>query len=116
VASLWCLLTKGIHAGQGPTCKRPLVLCPSSLVQNWGKVGGWTFGAGPGWLGWVEHLTWRITDRSTKPLIHPLQEFARWLGDRVQPVVVDDTRAAAVKDALQQFRGFARPGGKPRVL
>jgi hypothetical protein len=69
VASLWCLLTKGIHAGGGPTCKRPLILCPSSLVQNWGK------------------------------------EFAGWLGDRVAPVVVDDTRAAAVKDALQ-VRGW----------
>jgi hypothetical protein len=38
VASLWCLLTKGVHVAQGPTCKKPLVLCPSSLVQNWGKV------------------------------------------------------------------------------
>jgi SNF2 family DNA or RNA helicase len=83
VASLWCLLTKGIHAGQGPTCKRPLVLCPSSLVQNWGK------------------------------------EFGRWLGDRVAPVVVDDTKAAAVKDALQvrgrhtppALQSLSRPAG-----
>lgn len=44
------------------------------------------------------------------------QEFERWLGDRVQPVVVDDTRAPAVKSALQEFRGFARPGAKPKVL
>ena len=34
-------------------------------------------------------------------LLHSLQEFARWLGDRVTPVVVDDTRASAVKDAMQ---------------
>ena len=63
VASLWCLLTKGIDGR--PTCKKPLVLCPSSLVQNWGK------------------------------------EFSHWLGDRVQPVVVDDTRAPAVRASLQ---------------
>jgi hypothetical protein len=63
VASLWCLLTKGI--GGKPTCSKPLVLCPSSLVQNWGK------------------------------------ELTHWLGQRVQPVVVDDTKAPAVKAALQ---------------
>jgi hypothetical protein len=63
VASLWCLLTKGIDGR--PTCKKPLVLCPSSLVQNWGK------------------------------------EFGHWLGDRVQPVVVDETKAPAVKASLQ---------------
>jgi hypothetical protein len=50
VASLWCLLTKGIHAGQGATCKRPLVLCPSSLVQNWGKV-SWSAADCSGWEG-----------------------------------------------------------------
>jgi DNA repair and recombination RAD54-like protein len=63
VASLWCLLTKGISGK--PTCSKPLVLCPSSLVQNWGK------------------------------------ELTHWLGQRVQPVVVDDTKAPAVKAALQ---------------
>jgi hypothetical protein len=31
IASLYCLLTKGIF-GQ-PTCKKPLILCPTSLVQ-----------------------------------------------------------------------------------
>jgi hypothetical protein len=33
IASLYCLLTKGIN-GQ-PTCKKPLILCPTSLVQVW---------------------------------------------------------------------------------
>lgn len=63
IASLWCLLTKGIKGE--PTCKKPLILCPSSLVQNWGR------------------------------------ELLHWLGDRVLPVVVDDTKASAVKDSLQ---------------
>jgi hypothetical protein len=110
--------------------------------------------------------------RTSKPNTaqHPTlvqQEFSHWLGDRVVPVVVDDTRASAVKDALQvyvkpgagtikgslaredrrgwalvqaaplltcrrssalaschplptapcqDFRGFARPGAKPKVL
>jgi hypothetical protein len=40
---------------------------------------------------------WRTTILASPP---PPQEFARWLGDRVAPVVVDDTRASAVKDAL----------------
>lgn len=31
IASLYCLLTKGVF-GQ-PTCKKPLILCPTSLVQ-----------------------------------------------------------------------------------
>lgn len=31
IASLYCLLTKGIF--NQPTCKKPLILCPTSLVQ-----------------------------------------------------------------------------------
>jgi hypothetical protein len=31
IASLYCLLTKGVN-GQ-PTCRKPLILCPTSLVQ-----------------------------------------------------------------------------------
>jgi hypothetical protein len=31
IASLYCLLTKGV-CGQ-PTCRKPLILCPTSLVQ-----------------------------------------------------------------------------------
>ncbi|WIA39238.1 hypothetical protein OEZ86_005361 [Tetradesmus obliquus] len=77
IASLWCLLTKGVN-GQ-PTCRKPLILCPTSLVQNWGK------------------------------------ELKLWLGDRVVPVVVDDTRAEQVKKSFQEFRAFSH-GGKPKVL
>ena len=35
IATLWTLLTAGIHGGK-PTCARPLILCPASLVANWG--------------------------------------------------------------------------------
>eukprot|EP00884_Botryococcus_braunii_P015006 jgi/Botrbrau1/23506/Bobra.106_1s0057.1 len=35
IVVLWALLTGGIYGRS--TCKRPLILCPSSLVQNWGK-------------------------------------------------------------------------------
>ncbi|KAF8064561.1 rhp54 [Scenedesmus sp. PABB004] len=77
VASLHQLLTKGVDGR--PTCRKPLILCPSSLVQNWGK------------------------------------ELWHWLGDRVVPVVVDDTRPEPVKRAFQDFRAFAH-GGKPKVL
>lgn len=45
---------------------------------------------------------------------HP-QEFARWLGDRVEPIVVDDTCASAVKNALQVRNGSKR-GHKPCAL
>jgi DNA repair and recombination RAD54-like protein len=34
VASLYLLLTKGLDGR--PTCRTPLILCPSSLVANWG--------------------------------------------------------------------------------
>ncbi|KAF6257532.1 P-loop containing nucleoside triphosphate hydrolase protein [Scenedesmus sp. NREL 46B-D3] len=77
IASLYSLLTKGIN-GQ-PTCRKPLILCPTSLVQNWGK------------------------------------ELKLWLGERVVPVVVDDTRADHVKKSFQEFRAFGH-GGKPKVL
>ncbi|KAK9817924.1 hypothetical protein WJX72_004324 [[Myrmecia] bisecta] len=33
ITLLWTLLTNGVHGK--PTCQRALVLCPSSLVQNW---------------------------------------------------------------------------------
>jgi hypothetical protein len=36
IAALWTLLSDGVH-GRRPTCVRPLVLCPASLVANWGK-------------------------------------------------------------------------------
>lgn len=114
-------------AGQGPTCKKPLILCPSSLVQNWGKVRDAPRQAcqrQPVHLTCIGCLHTRrpfacMHVTHTHPPLPPPrrpQEFERWLGDRVQPVVVDDTRAAAVKNALQDFRGFARPGAKPRVL
>ncbi len=65
-AAIYTLLTTGIHGGR-PTASRPLILCPSSLVTNWGK------------------------------------ELTKWLGDRVEPVLLDDTRAANVKDVLSRF-------------
>lgn len=37
IATLWTLLTAGVHGGKA-TCSKPLILCPSSLVSNWGKV------------------------------------------------------------------------------
>ena len=45
-----------------------------------------------------------------------MQEFERWLGGRVVPIVVDDTSAPAVKTALQEYSAFARPGSKPKIL
>ncbi|EFJ41266.1 hypothetical protein VOLCADRAFT_107785 [Volvox carteri f. nagariensis] len=36
IAALWTLLTAGIRGPGAPTCSRPLVLCPASLVANWG--------------------------------------------------------------------------------
>lgn len=59
-ALIYTLLTAGIHGK--PTSVAPLILCPSSLVSNWGN------------------------------------ELRKWLGDRVQPVLMDDTRAAKVKE------------------
>ena len=56
-AALYTLLTTGIHNGQ-PTIKRPLILCPSSLVSNWGN------------------------------------ELTKWLEGRVEPLLMDDTKAA----------------------
>ncbi|KAG1670867.1 hypothetical protein FOA52_000369 [Chlamydomonas sp. UWO 241] len=35
-ATIWTLLTTGLHSGK-PTVKRPVILCPSSLVSNWGS-------------------------------------------------------------------------------
>ncbi|PNH11825.1 DNA repair and recombination protein RAD54-like [Tetrabaena socialis] len=35
IACLWTLLTTGLH-GDKPTCSKPLILCPASLVANWG--------------------------------------------------------------------------------
>lgn len=35
IASLWVLVTAGVQGS--PTCRRPMIICPSSLVQNWGK-------------------------------------------------------------------------------
>eukprot|EP00775_Hariotina_reticulata_P005925 gene5925-6165_t len=78
IASLYCLLTKGIDGS--PTCKKPLILCPTSLVQNWGS------------------------------------ELRRWLGDRCNPIVVDDTKAEKVKKSLQEFRGHGPSHRKPLVL
>lgn len=53
IAALWTLLSDGVH-GRRPTCVRPLVLCPASLVANWGKElefwcvrGGGTHGRSP---------------------------------------------------------------------
>lgn len=37
IASLYCLLTKGIFGH--PTCKKPLILCPTSLVQVSAELG-----------------------------------------------------------------------------
>ena len=58
MASLWCLLTKSVDARQGGTCKRPLVLCPSSLVQNWGKV------RRDAWGGRQPHLHFHLVTQS----------------------------------------------------
>ena len=35
IATLWTLLTTGPHAGK-PAAAKPLILCPASLVANWG--------------------------------------------------------------------------------
>ncbi|KXZ43971.1 hypothetical protein GPECTOR_76g792 [Gonium pectorale] len=35
IATLWTLLTTGVAGGR-PTCSKPLILCPASLVANWG--------------------------------------------------------------------------------
>jgi hypothetical protein len=35
VAVIWTLLTGGLHGK--PTVTRPLIVCPPSLVANWGK-------------------------------------------------------------------------------
>jgi hypothetical protein len=43
------------------------------------------------------------------------KEVTKWLGDRLDTVVVDDTKADKVKKFLQDFRGFSRTG-KPKVL
>lgn len=58
-------MTRGIHGE--PTCKRALIVCPSSLVMNWGK------------------------------------EIIKWLGGRIKPDVVEDTRAHKVKEILRDF-------------
>lgn len=34
IATLWVLLTSGVHGK--PCAVRPIILCPSSLVSNWG--------------------------------------------------------------------------------
>lgn len=62
ISSLYILLTTGIH-GQ-PTCKRALILVPSSLVTNWAR------------------------------------EVIKWLGNRLSPIAIEETQAAAVKKAL----------------
>lgn len=40
LASLYFLLTKGVFGH--PTCKKPLILCPTSLVQVRCALRGWT--------------------------------------------------------------------------
>lgn len=78
VASLWTLVNTGLPGA--PACRRPLVLCPSSLVTNWGK------------------------------------EFEKWLEDRVRPLVVEDTRANAVREQLADLRTVRSGRCRPQVL
>ena len=53
IAVLYTLASNGVHGK--PTCRHPIILCPSSLVANWGNelrrwlgdrvdplVGAWT--------------------------------------------------------------------------
>jgi hypothetical protein len=35
IATLWALLTTGPNHGR-PAASKPLILCPASLVANWG--------------------------------------------------------------------------------
>jgi len=68
--TIWFLLQNNVFFGPGvPTCARPIILCPTSLVRNWGN------------------------------------ELDQWLEGRVEAVVVDDSRAPAVKAALAAFAG-----------
>jgi hypothetical protein len=68
--SIWSLLQNSVCHGPGvPTSARPIVLCPTSLVRNWGN------------------------------------ELDKWLEGRVESVVVEDSRGAAVKEALARFAG-----------
>ncbi|MEW5317192.1 MAG: hypothetical protein WDW38_008516 [Sanguina aurantia] len=78
IAILWTLLTTGLKGS--PTCSKPLILCPSSLVNNWGK------------------------------------EMHRWLGDRVDAVMVDDTRGGKVVELLSTFGLAGNRARKPQVL
>ena len=79
IAVLWAMLTSGVRGE--PSCSRPLILCPSSLVANWGK------------------------------------EIVKWLGERVRPIVLENTNGAEVKETLGR-RPYSRPtgGGRPALV
>ena len=111
---MWCLLTKGVDGR--PTCRKPLVLCPSSLVQVGSVVLGFVLNVCVRAAAAAAHLQKPTKPNKTQPKTHHKKknwgkEFARWLGERVAPIVVDDTRAAAVKDAMKVwvilFVGFS---------
>ena len=80
-ATIHTLLTTGVNGK--PSVSRPLILCPSSLVANWGK------------------------------------ELTKWLGDKVQPIAVVDTRKEEVKKSIDRFGsnvgGWQRRGA-PQIL
>jgi hypothetical protein len=72
--SVWFLLQNSVFHGPGvPTSAHPIILCPTSLVRNWGN------------------------------------ELDKWLEGKVEAIVVDDSRAPAVKEALAKFAG---PSGR----
>lgn len=105
-----CLMTKGVF-GQ-PTCRKPLILCPTSLVDVRRRGGA----------ALLQRARRTAATRSRRlPAAHVCtprrrrrpqnwgKEFKRWLGDRVEPVIVNDTKVpAAVRPRLLSGRACRR--------